>query len=461
MSASVHRKSIGFLTLAGAAMLAACGPRTVRVEVAAGEDGAVRTFATNRIDENDAERVRGLYGEGRMRTEGGETAFTAAFPDRLPSEIGNRNGLTSVASPLGSSHLYWESFHTSQDHWSDLSRRIAGGELWVRLFGRWAESRIEDPSKREEFRVVLETEYLPLTRDLMLAWSSMIATSQAHRVGARVRDGDEVDSLTGDERFRRIVFLPFVLMLGERGILDADETQRFTLLAAAGNPGDRQRRWSFDALIGPAMLRQIRRFVPDAEAPTYPSLLVSGLSFYFFANNSLRHRALLLESDALTAGERVLLERGEAIPMPPAFGVSIGGRSDPTRAEVSLKTPVKPHLTNGEWIESRSAVEFKSTVPDGVERVSLYPATFHAAWAVPNRSVQESCFGEVLLEGEELAAFCGWHQTLDEVQRDALDEALERLAEDRDRAAFSKAVEAIGASGLPAVLRRWIDDETA
>ncbi len=448
-------------SLVGAALLAGCGPKTVRVEVAAGEEGAVRTFATNRIGKDDSDRVRALYGDGRVRSEGGETAFTAAFPDRLPSEIGNRNGLTSVVSPLGTSHLYWESFHTSQDHWGDLSRRIAGGELWVRLFGRWAEARLDDPSKREEFRVALETEYLPLARDLMVAWSSMIATSQAHRVGARVRGGDESGSLTEDERFRRTVFLPLVLMLGERGILDADETQRFMLLAAGGNPDDRKRRWSFETLVGPAILRQIRRFDPDAEAPTYPRLLATGLSFYFFANNSLRHRDLLLASGALSPEDRVRLEQGEPVPMPPAFGVRIGGGSDPTETEVSLKTPVEPFLTNGKWIAERSTVEFESRVPDGVERISLYPATFHAAWAVPDRGAQEACFGEVLLEDEDLAAFCGWHQTLDDGQQGVLEAALERLAEDRDRAAFSKAIEAIDASGLPAVLRRWIDDETA
>lgn len=450
--------SASILSIAGASVVAACGPRQVRVEVAVEDGEAVRMFATNRIDHDEADRIRGLYGEGEMRSREGRTEFKAAFPDRLPSEIGNRNGLTSVGSPFGTSHLYWESFHSSRDHWGDLSRRMAGGELWVRLFGRWAELRIEDPSKREEFRSVLEAEYLPLARDLMLAWSSMIATSQAHRVDAGVRDGDAAGSLSDDERFRRGVFLPFVLMLGERGILDGDEVQRFMLLAAGTSPDERRRDWSYDSLIGPAMLRQIRRFSPSAETPTFAEMLAWGVSFYFYANNSQRHRDLLLASGALTPEERVRLEQGRSIRMPSAFGVRLGGGSKPTEAEVALKTPVEPYLTNGVWDPDRSEVDFRAIIPEGVDRVSLYPAIFHAAWAVPDRDRQESCFGEVILQGEDLATFCGWHQTLDESELQRLTEALERLELEGDRTSVVEVIRELGVGGLPDSLVRWMDE---
>ncbi len=446
-----------------ASLLAGCGARRVRVEVAAGADGATRTFATNRIDSDEAERVASLYGDGSMKVGGGETAFTATFAQELPSEIGNRNGLSEIATSLGVARFYWESFDAAVDHWSDLEHRMASGELWMRIFGRWAEMQIEDDSRREEFTAALEREYLPLARDLMLLWSAMQAAAQAQRVGAGVRDANDRSQISADERFRRTVFFPLLLLLAERGFFTAAEAQQLMLLGSRGNPNARERNWSVSAVIGPALQRQFRRYVPDAAVPTVPSLLANGVSFYLFASNSSRIDDLLLASPVVPEEDKDRLRRGErGISLPPVFGVSLAGGRTPTETEVVLATEVEPYMTNGVWNPRTRSVVFKGSILDGRERVSLYPSTFQAAWSVPDESFQRRCFGSVILEGEALAAYCGWHQALPTKPRERWDRALEALAGSGDRREFEETVNGFSRThGAPEAIVRWCRGDTS
>lgn len=412
----------------GGALLGGCGPRKVRVDVVAGEDGVTRTFATNQLDAEELARVQELYGAAPVERDG-EIEFTAAFAEDLPSEVGNRNGLSEVRTSLGSSHFYWESFDAGGDHWRDLEHRIDCGDLWICLFGRWAETRIDDESRREEFKAALDGEYRPLARDVMLMWSAMQAASQAQRVAARVRTADDRSPMTRDESYRRTLFLPLLLLLSERGIFTAEETQRLLLLSTRGNPDEMERRWSFDELIMPAILRQVRRFMPEATPPTFPQLLASGVSFYLFATSSAKVDDILLASPVVSDADKERIRRGErGISLPPAFGFRVGSRPKVTETEVSLATGVEPYLTNGTYEEERKAVIFRSRVVAGAERTSLYPPTFQAAWAVPDEARQRQCFGEVLLAGEDLASYCGWWQVLTPKLQERWEKALETLA---------------------------------
>ncbi|MGA1708870.1 MAG: hypothetical protein ACO4CI_09305 [Phycisphaerales bacterium] len=437
----------------------ACAPRKVRVEVAANDAGTVRTFATNRLDREEAARVESLYGSGSARSAGGETAFTASFDESLPSEIGNRNGLSEIRTSLGVAKFYWESFDPAEDHWSDLEYRMASGELWGRIFGRWAEMRIEDESRREEFNAVLEREYLPLARDTMLMWSAMQAASQAQRVAARVRDAKDRGAMSDDERFRRAVFLPLLLLLAERGFFTPEEIQRLILLSAKGNPSEAERRWSFAEVIAPALQRQFRRFDPEAAPPTFPSLLASGVSFYLFASNSSRIDDLMLASPVIPDADKERIRRGDrSVALPPVFGVRVGNRAKPTETEVVLATGVEPYLTNGAWDAETKSVVFKGRIVEGRERITLYAATFQAAWAIPDEAFQRKCFGEVLLEGEALAGYCGWLQALPEKPRARWDAALEALADTGDRKPLREACSSLKRNfGVPEAIERWLD----
>jgi len=442
-------------------VLAACAPRTVRVEVTASDEGAVRTFATNRLDEAEARRLEALYGVAPTRGRGG-TTFTAAFEGALPEEIGNRNGLTEVRTSLGTSRMYWESFHEPRDLWGELRERQASGEVWVRIFGRWSEQQFDDESVRQRVRDAFETQYLPFARDTMLLFGSMQAVTQAHRVAASVRGPREFGPLTADERFRQAVFLPLLLMMAERGFFSAEEMQRLTLLSMNGAAAEAQRQWSLDRIILPAITRQIRRFQPDAPEATYPQLLAWGLSFYFFANSPARHADLLLASEAVPEEDKARLRAGQGgVSMPPAFGVRVRQQRPSTDAEVVLTTGVEPHLTNGTFDAERGAVVFRTRIFGPQDRVSLYPATFHASWATPDEVMQRRCFGEVLLRGADLAEYCGWQQALTPRMQQRLEEALAELAETGRATALRRIVEQLQSRHPPPeALVRWVRSQT-
>lgn len=194
--------------------------------------------------------------------------------------------------------------------------------------------------------------------------------------------------------------------------------------------------------------------------PTFPSLLASGVSFYFFASNSSRLDDLMLASPVVPDADKERIRRGErGIALPPVFGVRVGSRPKPTETEVVLATGVEPYLTNGAWDPETKSVLFKGRILEGRERVSLYPATFHAAWAVPDEAQQRRCFGSVLLEGEALAAYCSWHQALPAKPRARWDAALDTLAETGERLALREAARSLERNfGVPEAIEAWLDE---
>lgn len=443
------------------AMASACARPSVRIEVSPGEEGTLRTFAGTRLAEDDIARLESIYGDPGRR-ERGSLAFSGRFAEGLPEEIGNRNGLSEVRTSLGSAWMYWESLDEPRDLWSDLALRQAAGELWARIFARWAESLLADDSQRERFRGVFEAEYLPLARDAMLLFGAMQATSQAQRVAARVRGARERGPITPDERFRQTVFLPLLLLLGERGFLTAAEMQRLTLLSMDGAASETQRQWSLDEIILPAITRQIRRFTPDAAAISYPQLLARGISFALYANSPARHADLLLASPVVPEEDKARLRAGEAgVSMPPAFGVRVRAARPSTDVEVVVTTGIEPHLTNGRFDPESGTVRFQTRVFAPGDRVSLFPPAFHASWAVPEAAMQQRCFGEVLLRGADLAEYCGWQQSLPPRAQERLEEALRELAETGRPAALRRLVDQLESrSPPPPALTRWVRSQT-
>ena len=449
----------GAVTLAAAFALS-CARPSVRIEVSPGEEGTMRTFAGTRLAEEDIARLESIYGDAGRR-ERGSLAFSGRFAEGLPEEIGNRNGLSEVRTSLGSAWMYWESLDEPRDLWSDLTQRQAAGELWARIFARWAETLLGDDSQRERFRSVFEAEYLPLARDAMLLFGAMQATSQAQRVAAGVRGPREAGPITPDERFRQTVFLPLLLLLGERGFFTPVEMQRLTLLSMDGAASEVQRQWSLDEIILPAIARQIRRFRPDAPAVSYPQLLAWGISFALYANSPARHADLLLASPAVPDEDKAKLRAGEAgVSMPTAFGVRVRAKRPSTDVEVVVTTGVEPHLTNGSFDPESGTVRFRTRAFAPGDRVSLFPPAFHASWAVPDEAMQRRCFGELLLQGAALAEFCGWQQSLPPRAQQRLEEALQELAETGRPASLRRIIDQLESrSPAPAALARWVRDQ--
>lgn len=474
--------------LAGA-VLVGCQDRRISVQMTAAGGQIDRSFSTNRLERGAAERVAAQYGTGPVARAPGKVVFEGSFDSTLPSEVGNRNGLSEIATELGTAHFYFEAFGPGAaaerdgstpagavDNWATLQQRMAAGELWVRLFGRWAERFMRDSGQLDAWREWVDTTLVPAANNVMLQYGSMQATAQSQRVGGRLRNPDENAPRTPDETFWRQVFMPLLLTLasdggtpgtsgvgdgrdgpartgegdvgkaavaehagapgrvaipGVAGFLTPEEAHTLLLLSNDGNAGGNRRQWSVENIFLTAVTRQVQRFRPDVQRVTLPQVFAAGISFYLYATSSPDRIDLLLASPAISEVDKTRLRNGEhSISLPPPYGIEPRRRPASTVTDVRLAMPVEPYATNGVWDAEQSQVVFTTRFYDAANRTVLYEPIFYAAWATPAVDRQRALFGRVLLAGERLADYCLWEHMLAPEERIAWSAAL--LALERD-----------------------------
>lgn len=484
-------------------MLAGCQQRRVRVEMTASDAGVARSFASNALDEKTRERLSDVYAATPQEDSAtGGVRFDGSFDDALPSEVGNRNGLTETRTDLGSAWFYFESFDDAlvdgelgaessgaaatpgasaatapTSDWSSLQERMAAGELWVRLFGRWAEQSLPDSSRREEFRAWVDAQLVPFAQDFMLRYGAMQAVAQSARIGGGIRDRDQRGRRSDDEAFYTRVFMPLLLTLGaeggaeggarsrlgeravEMGLFTPEELHWLLLLSLDGNAGGSSRDWSLEKIFLPAINRQVRRWKPDAKPQSYGSLTISGIGFLLWATSSPDRDEILLASSAIPEADKARVRSGDrAISLPPPYGVDPRRRAKSIDTEVRLTMAEAPYLSNGVWDAERKQAVFKCRFFGADDRTVLYQPMFYAAWSTPNVSRQSALFGEVVLRGEALGEYAIWRELLDPTRRAALDAAFAALAERRDPRPLQSLVAATEKRDpAPEALRRWCE----
>lgn len=426
------------LVAAMAALPVGCANRKVRVATDATGGAAARTFAANELGSDDLARLRTAYASEPVADEDtGGQRVEGRFETSLPSELGNRNGLSELRTSLGTTRFYYEAMSEPSDEWKVFRARMDAGELWLRLFGAWSAERIKDPSRREEWRTHVDTVLVPLVGTGMMMYSSAQASVQSQRIGARIRETDDFGPMTDDERFRQRTFLPLLMLLGERGILEAADLQKLILLGNDGNASAEERKWAADAVLLPAIVRQVRKFNPDIESLSTPQLVALGFGFLLWVNTPGEARdAVLLASPAIPDDDKAKVRAGGmgsmAVTLPPPYGVDPRRRAKPTEVDVRLKTGAKPWLTNGTWDEETGEVVFKTRLFDANNRTILHSPVFFANWAEPDAAEQERLFGSVILAEGDLADYCLLLAAMPEEARKEWDAALATLGEKGD-----------------------------
>ncbi len=441
-----------------------CENRQIRVEMAVTGDGTSRAFASNVLKKDDVERLKTLYAaQPEPDAATGGERFAGTFGTELPSEVGNRNGTSEVRTRLGTTRFYFEAFAEPADEWAALKRRIDAGDLWVRLFGRWAEKGIKDPSKREEWRRYVSGTLVPLSTQLAMMWGSATSTAQALRVAQSIRREDDRTPLTDEERLLRRTSIPILLAVADADLLTAEESHRLLLIASDANATKAERDWVVEKVGKPALLRLVQRFRPETTNLDKVSWTTLGLSFWFWAQTSTERNDLLLASPVISEGDKEKLRKGEAgVTIPPPFGIEPLAAPTKTDAEVSLNTGERPFLTNGEWNESERRVRFTYSFVPAERRTSLTPPYFYAAWSEPDAAVQTKLFGSVILTGESLSQYGIWYEALPEAVRVRWDAALDQLErEGRSDALRSLRAELEADRPLPKPLSLWLDGPKA
>lgn len=458
---SLRLLAVGGLLVVGLAT--GCTNRKVRVATDATGGSTARTFAANELGEQDLARLRTAYAAEPVADEDtGGKRVEGEFGAALPSEMGNRNGLSEIRTSLGASRFYYEAMAEPADEWKAFRSRMDAGELWLRLFGAWSAERIKDPSRREEWKAHVEQVLVPLLGTGMMMYSSAQASVQSQRIGARIREPDDFRPMTDDERFRQRTFLPLLMLLGERGILEADELQKLLILGSDGNASAEERKWSADRIIIPAVLRQVRMFNPEIESLSTPKLVAIGFGFLLWVNAPSEARdAVLLASPAISDEDKEKVRKGGAasmsVSLPPPYGVDPRRRAKPTEVDVRLKTGAKPWLTNGEWDEATGEVVFKTRLFDANNRTIIFSPVFYANWSEPDVAEQERLFGATILDGDALASYSLLLAAMPEDVRKEWDAAIAVLGEKGDAGPMARFAAANASSRpLPRPLAEWL-----
>jgi hypothetical protein len=428
-----------------------CTNRQVRIKMRAGESGPERVFETNRADDAELDRLSETYEAGPAPRESGRDGvrFEASFADRdLPSEVGNRNGWSSIQGELGSAYLYIEQFGDARDDWSAFRQRMDAGRLWIDLGVSFLEERIKDEDARVEWRRFADEELVPDLMSGFLRFTANGFVQQGQRVDYRFRTATARGPRTDDEWFQVQVFTPLIGFVVERGWITAEEGQMVLLSGIDGWVSAGEREWSRNTLADPIIERSVRRFVPDAKpgriGPENNDLVLTGLAFLWWVNTSDAAGQIMLASPAVDEEEKAKLRSGNRfIDIPGPFGIPIGGGERPLDSEVVLETGVEPFVTNGNWDESLGTVTFATSLHPPEQRRRMVPPVFHASWAVPDRDVQSAIFGSVVLVGRDLAEVSFWERTLDDDDREAWASAVAAARVDGDRAAMCELVESV------------------
>lgn len=436
-----------------------CQNRKVKVEISAQGDEATRTFATNDTNAKSLEAVEQAYGTKASADAELGARFTGTFnEDLLPSEIGNRGAIGRLDSSLGTMRIYYEQFADRREEWTAMRDRVEGGILWMQVFGRFIETRkLKDDAARAEFSKWWNGEAIPFVADAYLMYSGMQAVVQAKRIGVMPRGSKDFGERTPDEAFSLSVFQPAAILLAERGWLDADELAAVQSAGAKAMATELEGKWLRDKIVEPAIGRMLVRFDPSRKDMKLKDLAPIGLEFLLWIKTSREYRDLVLASPAISEEIKTAVRAGKwDFELPPPFGFRLLERPKVTEAEVVLETGAEPFFTNGVWDKDAKRVVFKGGFYESKHRYAPYNAPYYALWALPSQR-QESVFGTVILEGDELAAFCAWENALPDERRTQWTAALESLAAKKDASpAYTLISELEKQHPAPIPLAKWV-----
>lgn len=351
-----------------------------------GEKG-LRPLSSDQLD-----RIGKLYSKPPTKTEGKKLVFSGRFQGNTPADVGGAGSYTQFPSSLGSASCYVERFRGDDDLESQMSkRRQAAGRLADFALG-WMGAELGQDPAFPRLQTFLDVDFRRDLRNVAeYAWAGAVTT------------GAQPDSWS--EWFVRLA-----QYFGERGYFQPQQVPSLFRSLSDNDPTP--------------LLHHLQRFLAGkmgvaAEQPIPASLAFLGdlsrlkESFGKYAPTSemLRKR---LEAESKKPGPQgpttEQLAEAFSLELAELVGFELAGAGD--LLDVKLICPTAPYATNGKWDETGAVTwSGKRLFPK-----AALPVFCFALWSVPDRAVQEKCFGKVLLTGERLAEYVMWYRGLDREQ---------------------------------------------
>ncbi len=402
-----------------AAFLTGCPRNQYVIEMKPDGDGLTRTLTCWREDGQDTngnpafvdfpeeERIAiaSRYPEGAHKKEGPKHTFVAKLHGETPDDVGGRGTYSVYPSSLGVAFVYVERFRGDDDLYSKSESEIKAADQLVDMIIQWSRAELGKHPQYPHLQRFLDTR---LRHDLR----------NASRYGSMAKVLSTSQPAANEEFVAR-----YGQYLAEHGYVTAQDLPVFWRAASTGD-------------AKPLMVWVQRLVARELGVPLDESL-TKALAFLGdeeSAKNSLENllrgteeyeaRLKRWEAERKTNSDA---SKPQALDLPGellAQAVGLDGGNSGDQLTVELVLPVQPIQTNGRWDPKRGAVVWEATLEQKPGPFHNLPTFSYAAWSLPNEQAQHDRFGQNLLKGNELLAYCLWCGSLTPGESEAWEKAL-------------------------------------
>ncbi len=321
--------------------------------------------------EEDA-RIAVAYG-AKVRHEDGKSVVSGNFDGTLPVDVGGAGYVHHYDSPMGTLSVYLERFRGSDDLATRIDKMTEATGRLVELAQSWVRAEGKDRDLARPVEAYLAGEARDDLRNLGL----LVLTLHAALEFNEFKDNGDAKRIWAEGVARVVQYAV------EREYIDFGDV--------------------------PNILR-LNRADPEANLQWLRRLMAKKLKTD--ENGILRAFPALANQRLLEASVQRLVPEDELIELLSDCVTIRLAAFD--RVTVRFRLPQRPLSFNGNWLDDDTAEWTAGLDVSGEPPIHLLPVQLFAVWSEPKDSYQEQHFGQVILDGQNLADYVLWYLSLSE-----------------------------------------------
>jgi len=350
------------------------------------------------IGEAELEHLTRIYG-GSF----GRLLYSGSFQERIPDDLQGAGLVTRIDAPLGTVIGYVERPRGERDAGDSLERMLSAQDLLITLMLEDVETRFGDREWCDELLRVIDTS---VRSEMQTVALELWRAGPALRTAETDFEAEESDAARARATASAGALAHVMLHLVESGYVGPRDALHMSLTGL--DVFDLSERMAREIILG---------------------ILTPGIGASAASEVAAAYGG---EEDDDASDERVKdwEARWGGSLATAAFGID-GLLEHYDVVNLAFSSPEAPLITNGDWDPLARVVRWSFRIPADPENSSWQAPTAFGVWVLPNRERQETLFGRVALEHQELADHVFWVDSLDEENALAWRQFLDRVSSAR------------------------------
>lgn len=379
--------------------------------------------------------------------------FAGRFTGRLPGELGGAGEYRIIHTLMGSAAGYVERFAGTDDLTYQLERINLAADTITDVLGGWLASRLETRPGFEKLRRFIDTDFRKDIKNLSIyLWSARggLVSSEENKMEIRARvvlyliEHDYVhyehvfefarqmaDPAVKPQDKVKVGLLTVRRLLARKMGIDETDKQ----LAFLADPNEVAQSFEQFVRTNEAVRGAVERWqersaswpaegagphVASSQPATGPATQPATMQSQPATAQSQPSTAPA-QPDAVEVIKDIAGVLAQNLDIGAFVPLNLFGNS-PDQVSVKLKLPAEPLISNGQWDkESRGLAWSFNNRPSPLSHIC------YAVWTSPDAGFQKEHFGRVILDGQELALYCGWQKGLTTDEARQWDEVLKTV----------------------------------